>query len=42
MIKQVESGRPIEDPGREYLGGLIHVSVVLADCIDLYNSSMAS
>lgn len=42
MIKQVESGRPIEDPGREYLGGLIHVNVVLADCIDLYNSSMAS
>lgn len=42
MIKQVESGQPIQDPGREYLGGLIHVSVVLADCIDLYNSSMAS
>ena len=42
MIKQVESGRPIEDPGREYLGGLIHVSVVLSDCIDLYNSSIAS
>ena len=42
MIKQVESGRPIEDPGREYLGGLIHVDVVLAACIDLYNSSMAS
>lgn len=42
MIKQVESGRPIEDPGREYLGGLIHVNVVLTACIDLYNSSMAS
>ena len=42
MIKQVESGRPIEDPGREYLGGLIHVNEVLADCIDLYNSSVAS
>lgn len=42
MIKQVESGQPIEDPGREYLGGLIHVKVVLADCIDLYNSSVAS
>lgn len=42
MIKQVESGQPIQDPGREYLGGLIHVSVVLADCIDLYNSSIAS
>ena len=42
MIKQVESDRPIEDPGREYLGGLIHVNEVLADCIDLYNSSVAS
>lgn len=42
MIKQVESGRPIEDPGREYLGGLIHVNVVLTACIDLYNSSVAS
>lgn len=42
MIKQVESGRPIEDPGREYLGGLIHVNAVLSACIDLYNSSIAS
>lgn len=42
MIKQVESGQPIQDPGREYLGGLIHVHVVLAACIDLYNTSMTS
>ena len=42
MISQVESGRPIEDPGREYLGGLIHVNVVLTACIDLYNSTFSS
>ena len=42
MIRQVESGRPIEDPGREYLGGLIHVEVVLSACIDLYNSTYTS
>ena len=42
MIRQVESGRPIEDPGREYLGGLIHVEVVLSACINLYNSTYAS
>ena len=42
MIRQVESGRPIQDPGREYLGGLIHVEAVLSACIDLYNSTFAS
>ena len=42
MIRQVESGNPIDDPGREYLGGLIHVEEVLSDCIDLYNSAFAS
>ena len=42
MIRQVESGNPIDDPGREYLGGLIHVEEVLDDCIDLYNSAFAS
>ena len=42
MIRQVESGNPIQDPGREYLGGLIHVEVVLSACIDLYNSTYAS
>ena len=42
MIRQVESGYPIEDPGREFLGGLIHVEEVLSDCIDLYNSAFAS
>ena len=42
MIRQVESGVPISDPGREYLGGLIHVEVVLSACIDLYNSTFAS
>lgn len=38
MIKQVESGRPIEDPGREYLGGIVHIQKVLSQCIDRYNS----
>ena len=42
MIRQVESGVPIQDPGREYLGGLIHVEVVLSECIKLYNSTFAS
>lgn len=42
MIRQVESGQPIPDPGNEYLGGLIHVEEVLSDCIDLYNTSYAS
>ena len=42
MIRQVESGYPIQDPGREFLGGLIHVEVVLSSCIDLYNSAFAS
>ena len=42
MIRQVESGVPISNPGREYLGGLIHVEAVLSDCIDLYNSTFAS
>ena len=42
MIRQVESGVPIQDPGREFLGGLIHVEAVLSDCIDLYNSTFAS
>ncbi|HIU42969.1 MAG TPA: DUF3829 domain-containing protein [Candidatus Ventrousia excrementavium] len=38
MIQQVESGTPIQDPGLEYLGGIIHIEVVLSDCIDQYNS----
>ena len=42
MIRQVESGVPIQDPGREFLGGLIHVEVVLSACIDLYNNAFAS
>lgn len=41
MIKQVESQTPIEDPGREFLGGIIHIEVVLSDCIDQYNSAFA-
>ncbi len=39
MIQQVESGSPIPDPGSEYLGGIIHIEVVLSDCIDQYNSA---
>lgn len=38
MIKQVESQRPIEDPGREYLGGIIHIEEVLSTVIDRYNT----
>lgn len=38
MIRQVESGRPIEDPGSEYLGGIIHIQVVLSQCIERYNT----
>ena len=38
MVMQVESGSPISDPGRDYLGGIIHIEVVLSDCIDDYNS----
>lgn len=38
MIKQVESQQPIEDPGREYLGGIIHIEEVLSTVIDRYNT----
>ena len=41
MIQQVESGSPISDPGRDYLGGIIHIEVVLSDCIDDYNYAFA-
>lgn len=41
MIKQVESGKPIEDPGREYLGGIIHIQEVLSQCIERYNTVFA-
>ena len=40
MIRQVESGRSIENDGQ--LGGVVHLSEVLSDCINLYNSSFAS
>lgn len=42
MIKQVEGQYLVSDPGRSYLGSLIYVNEVLADCIDLYNSTFAS
>ena len=38
MIKQVESQKPIEDPGSNYLGGIIHIEEVLSTVIDRYNS----
>lgn len=41
MIRQVESGTPISEPGLEYLGDIIHIEVVLSDCIDQYNSAFA-
>lgn len=41
MIKQVESGRPIPDPGSEYLGGIIHIEQELSECIDQYNTVFA-
>lgn len=37
-IKQVESGRPIEDIHLEPLGSLAHFSNTLSDCIDRYNT----
>ena len=42
MIKQVESQTPISDPGREFLGGIIHIEVVLSECIEEYNNAFAS
>lgn len=42
MIKQVEGQYLASDPGRSYLGSLMFVNEVLADCIDLYNSTFAS
>lgn len=41
MIKQVESQQPIEDPGSEYLGGIIHIEEVLSTVIDRYNTVFA-
>lgn len=41
MIKQVESQTPIQDPGSEYLGGIIHIEEELSDIIDQYNSVFA-
>lgn len=41
MIRQVESQVPIEDSGRKYLGGIIHIEEVLSDLIDQYNSVFA-
>jgi len=38
MIKQVESQTPINDPGMEYLGGIIHIEKVLSTVIDRYNT----
>lgn len=42
MIRQVENQTLNSDPGRVYLGSLLFVGEVLSDCIDLYNSSIAS
>lgn len=42
MIGQVEQQTLVSEPGRVYLGSLLFVNEVLSDCIDLYNSSIAS
>lgn len=42
MIDQVEGQYMVSDPGRTYLGSLLYVNEVLADCIELYNSTFAS
>lgn len=42
MIKQVESGKPIDDPTLEPLGSLAHFSNTLSDCIDRYNTIYAN
>ena len=41
MIQQVESGSPISDPGRDYLGGTTHIGVALSECTANYNSAFA-
>ncbi|MBS6955134.1 MAG: DUF3829 domain-containing protein [Enterocloster asparagiformis] len=41
MIKQVESGKPIEDVSLEPLGSISHVINTLNQCIDRYNSVFA-
>lgn len=38
MMKQVESGQPIEDIYLEPLGSLAHFTNTLSDCIDRYNT----
>lgn len=38
MIRQVESGRPIEDTSLEPLGSIAHFSNTLGKCIDRYNT----
>lgn len=38
MIKQVESGRPIEDTDLAPLGSMAHIHSVLSQCIDRYNT----
>lgn len=42
MIGQVEQQTLVSEPGHVYLGSLLFVGEVLSDCIDLYNSSVAS
>ncbi len=41
MIRQVESGRPLEDVSLEPLGSIAHISNTLGECIDRYNSVIA-
>ena len=41
MIKQVESGQPIEDISLEPLGSIAFFSETISDCIDRYNSVIA-
>lgn len=38
MMKQVESGQAIENPGSDYLGGTVHIQSVLSQCIERYNA----
>ena len=42
LIKQVESGQPLDRPGEEILGSIVHYQICLARCIDEYNSVFAS
>lgn len=42
LIQQVESGQPLDRPGEEILGSIVHYQICLSRVIDEYNSVFAS